>query len=72
MESNLFKYSVKAITSTEINSIYTKLKNSLSGNWTSKAWDGVLNESWSIDQDGHLIQNAQYIENEMVLYEANQ
>ena len=43
----------------------------LSGNWSSKAWDGILNESWEMGIDGHLHQSAQYLENGQVLYEAN-
>lgn len=48
-----------------------KLESFLSGSWSSEAWGGVLNESWEIGKDGHLIQSAQYIENGQVLYESN-
>lgn len=46
-------------------------KQHLQGSWTSKAWDGVLNETWSIDENGDLIQFAEYIENGEILYEAS-
>jgi hypothetical protein len=49
---------------------YAIIKKNLAGKWSSKAWDGQLNESWSIDKNGHLNQTAQYIEQEKVLYEA--
>ena len=43
----------------------------LIGNWTSKAWDGELRESWQRGKDGHWHQKAQYVEGEKVLYEAH-
>ena len=46
-------------------------KKALVGSWSSKAWDGILNEKWTIGADGHINQNAQYIEDEKVLYEAS-
>ncbi len=43
----------------------------LTGRWSSKAWDGVLNETWSTGADGHIRQTSRYIENGKVLYEAS-
>ena len=46
-------------------------KESLKGSRKSKAWDGMLYETWSISQvDGHLEQKAKYIENGKVSYQA--
>ena len=53
-----------------IESIFRNMKSRLNGNWTSKAWDGVLNENWYIDENGHLKQKAEYFENGHLLYEA--
>ncbi len=49
---------------------YSKLKINLKGEWSSKAWDGQLNESWSLDKNGQITQCAQYLEKGEVLYEA--
>lgn len=43
----------------------------LAGKWSSKAWDGQLIEKWVIDENGHLLQHAEYIEKEAVLYKAS-
>lgn len=43
----------------------------LSGKWSSKAWDGQLYEVWSIDENGQLVQHAEYIEDSKVLYKAS-
>lgn len=48
-----------------------EVKKILAGRWSSKAWDGVLNETWSTAADGHLVQTSKYIENGKVLYEAS-
>ena len=55
----------------DIEGMYLEMKNNLIGNWKSPAWSGQLNESWSLDKNGHLIQDAQYIENQKVMYEAS-
>ncbi len=47
-----------------------KLKSSLVGSWKSDAWDGQLLETWSIDEQGNLIQQNKYIEQDKILYEA--
>ncbi len=46
-------------------------KKALEGSWSSKAWDGILNETWSLGGDGHIQQSSQYLENGEVLYEAS-
>lgn len=53
-----------------LESIYSVLKENLNGHWTSEAWDGRLNESWTTDDNGHLLQTAQYIEDNRVLFES--
>lgn len=60
----------KEINKLDIEDIYSIAKNNLIGNWTSPAWDGQLNESWSIDKNGHITQSAKYIENQKVLFES--
>ncbi len=60
----------KEVPHTPLEDIYSIMKSHLVGNWTSEAWDGILNESWSIDKNGHLTQTAQYIENEKVLFQS--
>ena len=60
----------KEINKLDIKDIYSIAKNNLVGNWTSPAWDGQLNESWSIDNNGHLSQSAEYIENQKLLFES--
>lgn len=57
-------------TTQTVEAIYASLKEKLVGDWSSKAWDGQLNESWWIDENGHLRQTATYLENGKVLYEA--
>lgn len=47
------------------------LVDKLSGNWTSKAWDGVLNENWKMGTDGHMHQTSEYVENGHILYAAS-
>ncbi|MEM8567769.1 MAG: hypothetical protein AAGF85_15010 [Bacteroidota bacterium] len=48
-----------------------ELSEKLVGTWQSKAWDGMLYETWSISQvDGHLQQEAKYVENGKVSYQA--
>ncbi|MEO0552193.1 MAG: hypothetical protein AAF149_03265 [Bacteroidota bacterium] len=48
-----------------------ELTKKLRGTWQSKAWGGMLYETWSINQtDGHLEQQAKYIENGKVSYQA--
>lgn len=42
----------------------------LVGQWSSKAWDGVLEEEWTF-AEGRLLQHATYSEEGKVLYEAN-
>lgn len=49
---------------------FPEVRDLLTGTWVSKAWDGELQEYWSIGHDGNLLQNAQYTENGAVLYEA--
>ncbi len=51
--------------------LYEQLKTKLSGEWTSKAWSGLLNESWMINDQGHLVQQANYLENGKIVYEAS-
>lgn len=51
--------------------LYDNLKNKLTGNWISKAWNGILKENWYIDKSGYLNQKAKYFENDKLLYEAN-
>lgn len=51
-------------------SIFRNLKHKLTGQWTSKAWDGILNENWFVDNDGNLTQRARYFEDDKLLYEA--
>lgn len=46
------------------------LSKRLSGSWTSPAWDGILNETWKKGSDGHMYQQAQYLENGIVLFES--
>ena len=43
----------------------------LAGKWSSKAWDGQLDESWEIDQTNQLAQHAKYVENGEVQYQAS-
>jgi len=45
-------------------------KKLLVGSWSSKAWNGILKEKWSIGTDGHLQQTAQYFESGKLQYEA--
>ncbi|GEM_PF-823957 len=61
----------KALSTLEIEEVYSLAKEHLLGNWTSPAWEGRLNESWSIGKDGHLIQSAEYIKDQKVLFESN-
>lgn len=42
----------------------------LTGSWTSPAWSGIMNESWSVGADGQMVQKGQYMEGNKVLYEA--
>ncbi len=60
----------KAKTATGKTLAFKRLKERLAGEWSSKAWDGNLHESWRIDQDGNLLQNAQYMEDGKIVYEA--
>ena len=60
----------KATNIPKIDQMYTTLKNKLNGNWSSKAWDGTLYESWTIDTNGHISQKAEYIEKQEVLYKS--
>ena len=50
---------------------YPDLQKILTGNWTSTAWAGILNESWTLGQDGHMSQSSQYLEDGIVLYESS-
>ena len=65
------KWSQKYLETTfkEKPSTISKIKNHLIGKWTSKAWDGILEENWKYE-NGRIIQNAAYSENEKVTYEA--
>lgn len=60
----------KAINKPKAQQMYDILKAKLIGNWSSSAWAGTLYESWSIDENGHICQRAEYIENKEVLYES--
>lgn len=51
--------------------LYEDLKKRISGNWTSTAWDGQLNEWWSENENGELIQKAEYIEDGIISYSAS-
>ena len=62
------KTTFKRLHQHDIEEIYTIAKNSLAGRWVSPAWDGQLEESWSVDEHGHLIQSAEYTENQKVLF----
>ena len=53
-----------------VEEIYSMAKKHLTGLWSSPAWDGQLDELWSIDNHGHIVQSAQYIENQKVLFES--
>ncbi len=50
--------------------VYDRMKNGLRGQWTSKAWNGTLDENWFVDGHGHLNQQATYYEEGKLLYEA--
>ncbi len=53
-----------------VNEIFSIAKENLNGSWSSPAWDGQLNESWSLDKNGHLTQSSRYIENQEILFES--
>ena len=61
----------KQIDNPDIEQVFSIAKVRLTGIWSSPAWDGQLDESWSIDQNGHLIQEAKYSENQKVLFESS-
>lgn len=60
----------KAVNVPKMHQMYSVLKNKLIGNWSSKAWDGTLHEFWNSDENGHIYQRAEYIENQEVLYKS--
>lgn len=41
---------------------------SLTGKWTSPAWEGELEENWQLDQNGQMVSTALYLENGDTLY----
>ena len=41
---------------------------SLTGKWTSPAWEGELEENWQVDENGHMVSTALYLENGDTLY----
>lgn len=49
---------------------YLKLKNKLEGNWQAKAFDGVLNEEWTLGENGWMQQQGYYIEEKDTSYSA--
>jgi len=59
-----------ATPTSDIEEFYAQMKTNLIGEWSAKAWDGMLNEIWFIDEKGFLNQKATYIENEKIAYEA--
>ncbi len=50
-------------------SLLNLIKDKLLGTWTSKAWDGTLEENWTYKND-RIEQTAIYQENGAILYEA--
>lgn len=52
-----------------IQSTIAKIKKYLVGEWSSKAWDGILVETWKY-KNGRLTQKADYSEKGKVVYEA--
>ena len=46
------------------------MKMHIPGQWSCKAWTGTLEEDWMLDEHNNLIQDAEYIEDEKVLYAA--
>lgn len=55
----------------DVAAVFSLAKSNLIGSWSSPAWDGRLDESWELDKNGHLIQSAQYIEDQKVLFESS-
>lgn len=43
----------------------------LSGKWVAPAWEGELQETWQLDQHGHMMSFSLYVENEDTLYVSN-
>lgn len=62
--------SFKRIDSSPLDQIFSSLKQTLPGQWRSKAWDGWLDEHWWVDTDGNLRQTAAYSEEGTVSYRA--
>lgn len=46
------------------------LEDRIVGEWTSTAWDGELHEDWKLGANGEIWQDAIYVEEDVVLYEA--
>lgn len=46
------------------------LRSKLSGNWIAKAFDGELHERWSLGDDGWMLQEGYYIEENDTSYSA--
>lgn len=47
------------------------LKRRLVGHWSSRAWDGKLEEYWTTDYAGNLVQDAVYSEGDEILFESS-
>ncbi len=61
----------KQINTLDVEEVFSIAKKNLIGTWSSPAWDGQLDESWSLDKNGHLIQSAKYTENLKILFESS-
>lgn len=48
----------------------TGLQPRLAGTWQAEAFDGMLHETWQLDDDGFMRQQSVYIENGDTLYQA--
>ncbi len=59
-----------AVAKTDTEKIYDRMSEALTGQWKAKAWDGQLSESWRLNRQGILEQQAQYDENGIISYEA--
>ena len=61
----------KSVNPSEKDMNYEAIKERLKGNWSSPAWSGQLDETWSVDPNSHIVQTASYSEEGVVSYSAS-